>query len=152
MTPTTSDWPAANTQHGLLMAVGEFLQQHGLIERLRRVPLPQKTRRFSPQTKLVEFLAGILSGMEYLEDLNEGPHPLTKDPLVAQAWGQSGFAHYSGVSRRLEVCQAQTVTAVEQALSDFSRPFVVAQADELLRRGTAIIYVRPTAGRGQRAL
>jgi hypothetical protein len=52
VTTTTSDWPAANTQHGLLVAFGEFLQQHGLIERLMQVPVPQKTRRFSPQTRL----------------------------------------------------------------------------------------------------
>ena len=140
MTTTTSDWPATNTQHGLLVAFGEFLQQHGLIESLMHVPVPQKTRRFSPQTKLVEFLAGILSGVEYLEDLNEGPHPLANDTVVARAWGQSGFAHYSSVSRTLEACQAHTVKAVEQAISDFSRPFIAAQVDELLRRGMAIIY------------
>ncbi len=51
MTTTTSDWPAANTPHGLLVAFGEFLQQHGLIEGLMQVPVPQKTRRFSPQTR-----------------------------------------------------------------------------------------------------
>ncbi len=78
--------------------------------------------------------------MEHLEDLNEGPHPLANDTVVAQAWGQSGFAHYSGVSRTLEACQAHTVKAVEQAISDFSRPFIAAQIDELLRRGMAIIY------------
>lgn len=140
MTTTTSDWQTANTQHGLLVAFGEFLQQHGLIESLMRVPIAQKTRRFPPQAKLVEFLAGILSGMEHLEDLNEAPHPLTKDPVVIQAWGQVGFAHYSSVSRTLEVCNAQTVQAVEQAIADFSRPFIAAQVNELLRRGAAIIY------------
>ena len=140
MTTKTSDGQAANTQHGLLVAFGEFLQQHGLIERLMKVAIPQKTRRFSPQTKLVEFLAGILSGMEHLEDLNAGPHPLTKDPVVAQAWGQSGLAHYSSVSRTLDVCSARTVKAVEQVISDFSRPFIAAQINELLRRGAAIIY------------
>ena len=121
---TTSDWPAANTQHGLLVAFGEFLKQHGLIESLMRVPIAQKTRRFPPQAKLVEFQVGILSGMEHLEDLTEAPHPVTKDPAVIQALGQSGFAHYSSVSRTLEVCAAQTVQAVEQAISDFNRPFI----------------------------
>ena len=140
MTTKTSDWPGANTQHGILIAFGEFLQQHGLIERLMQVPVPQKTRRFSPQTKLVEFLTGILSGMEYLEDLSAGPHPLTKDPLVAQAWGQAAFAHYSSVSRTLDVCDAHTVKAVEQVIATFSQPFIAVQINELLRCGTAIIY------------
>jgi hypothetical protein len=140
VTTTTSDWPAANTQHGLLVAFGEFLQQHGLIERLMQVSIAQKTRQYPPQAKLVEFLAGILSGIEHLEDLTEAPHPLTKDPVLIQAWGQAGFAHYSTVSRTLEACTAQTVHAVEQAIAEFSRPFIAAQVNELLRRGVAIIY------------
>jgi hypothetical protein len=80
-----------------------------VIDRLRGVTAGQKTRQFAPQTKLVEFLAGIMSGMEYLEDLNDGPHPLVQDTWVAQAWGQPRFAHYSGVSRTLEACDEQTV-------------------------------------------
>jgi hypothetical protein len=123
----------------MLVALGEFLSQHGLIERLMNVPVPQKTRRFPPQTKLVEFLAGIVSGLEHLEDLNTGPRPLAKDPVVAQAWGQSGFAHYSSVSRALDACDAATVTAVEQAIEAFSRPFVSRTVQDLLRRGEPII-------------
>lgn len=59
MTTAASEWPGANTQHGMLVALGEFLSQHGLIERLMNVPIPQKTRRFAPPAKLVEFVAGI---------------------------------------------------------------------------------------------
>ena len=139
MTTVASEWPGANTQHGMLVALGEFLSQHGLIERLMNVPVPQKTRRFPPQTKLVEFLAGIVSGLEHLEDLNTGPRPLAKDRVVAQAWGQSGFAHYSSVSRTLDTCDDATVTAVEQAIEAFSRPFLAATVQDLLRRGKPII-------------
>ncbi len=130
----------ANTQHGVLVAFGEFLSQHGLIDRLMHVPIGQKTRTFAPQTKLVEFLAGIMSGVEYLQDLNDGPQPLAKDSVVARAWGQAGFAHYSGVSRTLDACDEHTVAAVEQAISEFSRPFIAAAIDDLLRRGAPLIY------------
>lgn len=140
MTVAASEWPGANTQHGMLVALGEFLRQHGLIERLMNVPVAQKTRRFLPQTKLVEFLAGIVSGLEHLEDLNTGPRPLAKDPVVAQAWGQSGFAHYSSVSRTLDVCNDATVAAVEQAIEAFSRPFLATTIQDLLRRGEPIIF------------
>jgi hypothetical protein len=124
----------------MLVALGEFLRQHGLIERLMSVPVPQKTRQFSPQTKLVEFLAGIISGLEHLEDLNTGPRPLAKDPVVAQVWGQSGFAHYSSVSRTLDACNDATVAAVEQAIEAFSRPFLATMIQDLLRRGEPIIF------------
>lgn len=140
MTTTSSDWPVANTEHGLLVAFGEFVQQHGLIEQLMQVPVKQKTRTFAPQTKLVELLAGIMSGMEHLADLNDGPHPVAKDSIVARAWGQPGFAHYSTVSRTLEACDAQTVLAVEHALNDFSRPFIDEMVHDLLRRGEPIVY------------
>lgn len=124
----------------MLVALGEFLRQHGLIERLMNVPVPQKTRCFPPQTKLVEFLAGIVSGLEHLEDLNTGPRPLAKDRVVAQAWGQPGFAHYSSVSRTLDACDEATVTAVDQAIQAFSRPFVSTTVQDLLRRGEPIIF------------
>jgi len=140
VTTTASDWATANTEHGLLVAFGEFLQQHGLIERLMQVPIPQKTRTFAPQTKLVEFLAGIMSGMEYLSDLNDGPHPVAKDTVVARAWSQLGFAHYSNVSRTLEVCDEHTVAMVERAIADFSRPFIDQAVHDLLRRGEPVLY------------
>ena len=50
---------STNTEHGLLVAFGKFLRQHGLLDRLRQVPVPQKTQGFKPQDKLIEFLAGI---------------------------------------------------------------------------------------------
>ena len=140
MTTISSDWPVANTAHGMLVAFGEFLQQHGLIERLMQVPVKQKTRTFEPQTKLVEFLAGIMSGLEHLVDLNDGPHPIAPDKIVARAWGQPGFAQYSTVSRTLEACDARTVSVVEQALNAFSRPFIDEQVHELLRQGVPLIY------------
>lgn len=78
----------SDTEHGLLIAFGQFAQQHGLVSRLMQVPIDQKTRTFTPQTKLLELLVGTLAGIEYLRDLNDGPHPIAKDPLVAEAWGK----------------------------------------------------------------
>jgi len=128
------------TEHGLLVALGEFLRQHGLLEQLRQVPVPQKTHGFKPQDKLIEFLAGIMSGIEHLQDLNYGPHPLIRDSTVAQAWGLAGFAHFTTIGRTLARCDAQTVAATEAAITAFSRPFVHTTVHELLRRGQPLIY------------
>lgn len=138
----TSDWTrfASNTDHGLLVALGEFLQQHGLLDQLMQVPIPQKTIKHAPQAKLIEFLAGIFSGIEYLSDLNDAAHPLAKDAFVARAWGLPQFAHYSGVSRTLEACDLQTVSAVRQAIETFSQPFMRTAVHELLRSGHVIVY------------
>ncbi|MEP7359690.1 MAG: hypothetical protein ABI847_20730, partial [Anaerolineales bacterium] len=124
----------------MLVAFGEFLQQHGLLERLHQVPIGQKTRGFTPQAKLIEFLAGIMSGIEHLQDLNAGPRPLVPDRCVAQAWGLERFAHYSSVSRTLAAGDDQTVAAVEAAITAFGRPFIETSVHELLRRGQPLVY------------
>ena len=135
-----SDGTLSYTDHGLLVAFGEFLQQHGLVNQLKHVPIPQKTGTFTPQAKLIEFLAGLFSGIEYLSDLNDAPHPLAQDHLVAHAWGLSGFAHYSGVSRTLSACDANTVAAARQAIETFSQPFIRTAVHELTRQGLAIVF------------
>jgi hypothetical protein len=140
MTTAASDWSQANTSHGMLVAFGEFLNQYRLIEKIMQVSVDQKTRKFTPQTKLVEFLAGILSGMEHLQDLNDGAQPVAKDGVVARAWGQAGFAHYSGVSRTLDACNEETVAAVEKVIDEFSQPFIAMAVHDLLRRGAAIVF------------
>ena len=77
-----------------------------------------------PQTKLIEFLVGILGGIEYLQELNQGPHPIVKDPTIAQAWGQALFRHYSQVSRTLEAADEQTLAEVVAVLGTVSAPFI----------------------------
>ncbi|MCC7359739.1 MAG: hypothetical protein IT317_09690 [Anaerolineales bacterium] len=140
MSEMPSDWPITNTEHGMLVAFGEFLQQHGLLEQLRQVPVAQKTRELVPQAKLIEFLAGIMSGIEHLQDLNHGPRPLVSDPVVARAWGLKRLVHYSSVSRSLHACDAHTVAAVEAAIARFSQPFVDQAVHELVRRGQPLVY------------
>jgi hypothetical protein len=137
---SVSAWPITNTEHGMLVAFGAFLEQHGLLDRLRQVPIAQKTRDFAPQAKLIELLAGIMSGIEYLQDLNDGPRPLAQDATVARAWGLDGFAHYASVSRTLHACDAQTVVQVEAAISAFSQPFINTTVHELVRRGQPLIF------------
>jgi hypothetical protein len=135
-----SDGTLSYTDHGLLVAFGEFLQQHGLLDQLMQVPIPQKTGTFTPQAKLIEFLAGLFSGIEYVSDLNDAPHPLAQDNLVACAWGLPGLAHYSGVSRTLKVCDAATVAAVRQAIETFSQPFIRTAVHELTHRGLSVVF------------
>jgi len=137
---SSPEWPITNTEHGMLVAFGEFLQQHGFLDRLRQVLVPQKTHAFSPQDKLIELLIGIMSGIEHLQDLNHGPRPLTKDAAVAQAWGIERFAHFTTVGRTLAACDEQTVVATEAAIQAFSRPFVESAVHELLRRGQRVVY------------
>jgi len=106
-----TDLPASVlTSHAMLIPWGIFAQRVGLVGHLEEVPVPQREREHSPQTKLIEFLAAILSGCAYLQDISRGPHPLDQDQAVAQAWGQEEWADYSGVSRTLKASTGETVT------------------------------------------
>jgi hypothetical protein len=120
----SADSDAAVTDHALLVVLGQFAQHLGLIPLLEAVPLAQKKVDHAPQTKLIEFLVGILAGIDQLQALNDAPTPLVGDPTVHQAWGQPAFAHYSGVSRTLAAADADTLQAVLDALAQISRPFL----------------------------
>jgi len=81
-----------------------------------------------------------VSGIEHLQDLHRGPRPLTKDAVVARAWGLECFAHSTTVGRTLAACDEQTVAATEAAIHAFNRPFVESAVHELLRRGRPVVY------------
>jgi len=118
-------WPTITpTEHAMLVVWGLFARQIGLVEKLQALSLPQRTRDHSPQTKLIQFLVAILGGCEYLQDMSKGPHPLVKDQAVAEAWGQPGWADYSGVSRTLKACTADNVQDFVAALNAVSQPFI----------------------------
>ena len=138
---------AGLTSHAMLVPWGLFAQQIGLIERLREVPLAQRTRDHTPQDKVIEFLVATLSGCPYLQDISQGAHPLDQDQVVAQAWGQEGWADYSGVSRTMAACTSDTVAALEAALIDVSRPFLEQEVLLALRQQGVLLYDGDLTGR-----
>jgi hypothetical protein len=137
----------ASTDHALLVLLGEYARQLGLIERLQAVPIDQRQGDYSPQSKLIEFLVTILAGLEHLEDLNQAPDPLVKDQAVITSWGQVGFAHYSGVSRTLSAAGDDTLREVLQVLETVSQPFIDAEVMALVRRGQMLVLDADLTGR-----
>ena len=137
----------ASTDHALLVVLGEYARQLGLIERLQGVPIDQRQGDYSPQSKLIEFLVAILAGLEHLEDLNQASMPLVKDQAVIASWGQTGFAHYSGVSRTLDAAGDDTLSEVIEVLETVSQPFIDAEVMALARRGQALVLDADLTGR-----
>jgi hypothetical protein len=137
----------ASTDHALLVVLGEYARQLGLIERLQAVPIDQRQGDYTPQSKLIEFLVGILAGLEHLEDLNQAAAPLVKDQAVITSWGQAGFAHYSGVSRTLSAAGDDTLSEVIEVLQTISQPFIDAEVMALARRGQALVLDTDLTGR-----
>ena len=134
----------ATTDHAWLVVLGHFAQALKLISGLEGVPLKQRKGpdETKPQMKLIEFLVGLLGGLEYLQDLNKGPQPIAKDESIAQAWGQAIFRHYSQVSRSLELADEETLAGVIEVLRQVSTPFIQAAVmEEVKRKGHLMIDV-----------
>jgi hypothetical protein len=125
----------ATTDHAWLVVMGYLAQALGLITKLEGVPIAQrKGPDCGPQTKIIEFLVGILGGIEYLQDLNLAEQPIAKDSTIVQAWVQEIFVHYSNVSRTLEASDEETLAAIVEVLQSIARPFIEAGVLETLKR------------------
>jgi hypothetical protein len=149
LTPESAhDTPrVVRTAHAMLVPWGLFARQIGLVERLEQVPVSQRSRTHTPQTKLIQFLVAILGGCAYLQDMSGGPHPLDRDQAVAEAWGQPAWADYSGVSRTLNACTAETVAAIREAVARVSGPFIDQEVVLSLRDQGILIYDGDLTGR-----
>jgi hypothetical protein len=137
----------ALTSHGILVPWGLFAQRIGLVEGLEQVPIPQRQRTHPPQTKLIEFLVAMLAGCVYLQDISRGPHPLDQDQTGAWFWGQEQWADYSGVSRTLWACTAETVSAIQTTLQQVSQPFIDREVMLSLRGRGLLVYDGDLTGR-----
>lgn len=115
---------AQDTMHAFLVAWGWFAEHIGLIQAMEAVPLKQKRYHHTPQGKVLEFLVAILAGLRHLQDISDEAHPLVKDRAVAEAWGQVGWADYSGVSRTLSGLSWDEARQINSVLERISEPFV----------------------------
>ena len=92
----------------------------GLPQRFQRLSLKQKAYQHTPQAKVLEFLVAILAGLPHLQDISRAAHPLDKDQAVAEAWGQEGWADYTGVSRTLKALSWDKAHQIVQVLEDWT--------------------------------
>ena len=118
-----------------MVAWGWFAEETGLVQKIQAVALKQKTRSHSPQSKVLEFMVGTLVGIRHLQELSLSAHPLDRDGAVAQAWGQTGWADYSGVSRTLSALSWAEVQAIVAVLDEVSQPYLQAELQRLRSTG-----------------
>jgi hypothetical protein len=135
------------TQHAMLVAWGHFARTLGLTKRLAGLPIDQKAVVRAPHEKVVEFLVGLLSGIEYLADLSTGPAPLAQDGEVAIAWQLQPLADASGVSRTLAACDAASVRALKGVLDAIGQPFLERAVSDLRQRQETLVLDVDLTGR-----
>jgi len=135
------------TQHAFLVAWGWFAEHIGLPGRFEGIALKQKRYQHTPQTKVLEFLVSVLGGGQYLQDISQAAHPLDKDQAVAEAWGQPGWADYSGVSRTLTSLSWEEARKIAQVLEEISQGFLDAELHLLRTEGKRLQYDGDLTGR-----
>lgn len=132
--------PETLTHHAMLVVWGQFAQSIGLIDKIQSVSLHQKTVEHSPQRKILEFLVAILAGLEHLRDLSRSAHPIDQDQAVAKAWGQAGWADYSGVSRTLAGLTQAEAEQIAGALEQIARPILAEEVMRALQSSGRLTY------------
>jgi len=111
------------TEHGILVPLGRFARQVGLLDDLERIPFDMKTVVYSPGDKLAELLCHICGGGMHVKELEDSAHPLIADPAVAAAWGQTAFASASGVNALLRKATDETVAGAQRELRAVLAPY-----------------------------
>src|ERR1700690_4570210 len=129
-----------DTQHALVIAWGHFAREIGLISGIEAAKLNQKVYEHTPQAKVIEFLVAILSGAKHLQDISLAAHPLDKDLAVAEAWEQTGWADYSGVSRTLKRLSWAEAKSLVSVLEHISQPFLESELAVLRSQGRGLQY------------
>jgi hypothetical protein len=129
-----------DTQHALLVPWGHFAKEIGLLSGIEAVKINQKIYEHTPQAKVVEFLVAILSGAKYLQDISLAAHPLDKDVAVAEAWGQAGWADYTGVSRTMSALSWSEAHEIVSVLERVSQPFLDSELSVMRSQGSQLQY------------
>ncbi len=146
-TQTSPELSEKLTQHAMLVIWGLYARQIGLVKAIEQVKLKQKTRTHRPQKKVLEFLVAILAGLPYLKDISRSAHPLDKDQMTAEAWGQVAWADYSGVSRTLQHLNDDEVAALVVALDSVSQSFIDREVECALEKDGKLVYDGDLTGR-----
>ena len=97
-----------------LAIVGMNIQQMGIWEMIsQQVKIQQKTVTHTPLQKLQDAFINIMAGGQGIVEVNQRVKP---DASLSAAFGRQGCADQSGISTTLNVCDADNVGQLRQAM------------------------------------
>jgi len=100
-----------NTQYAPLAVLSAHFQKNQLLDPLKEVSIPMKTRVFSPGDKLIQVLLSILAGCGPLYEFNERLKP---ELGLAAIWGFETFSDQSGLSRVLDALSLKQIESLQE--------------------------------------
>lgn len=107
-----------NTQYAPLAVLCAHYQAKQLLEPLKQIPIPMKSRVFSPGDKLIQVLLSILAGCGPLYELNERLKPETG---LAALWGWPAFSDQSNLSRTLDALSQKQIECLQAQTRQIGR-------------------------------
>ena len=104
-----------------LAIVGMNIQQMGIWDMIdQKVKIQQKTVTHTPLQKLQDAFINIMAGGQGIVEVNQRVKP---DASLSAAFGRQGCADQSGISTTLNVCDADNVAQLRQALQTIYRRY-----------------------------
>jgi hypothetical protein len=107
-----------NTQYAPLAVLCAHYQTKQLLDPLRQVKIPMKTRVFSPGDKLIQVLLSILAGCGPLYEFNERMKPETG---IAAIWDLVAFSDQSNLSRTLDALSLKQIEVLREKTDGIKR-------------------------------
>jgi hypothetical protein len=104
---------SVNTQFGPVAALLSYYEQQNVLDPLQNVVPAVKKSDFPLDSQLTQVLLSILTGCEYLSQVNTRLRPERK---LAQVYRISGFADQSTLSRSLDQLSLANLAELEQAV------------------------------------
>ena len=98
-------------QYAPLAVLCAHYQSNQLLDPLKQVPIPMKSRVFGPGDKLIQVLVSILAGCGPLYEVNERLKPETG---LASLWGWEAFSDQSNLSRVLGALSLKQIGPLEK--------------------------------------
>jgi len=110
---------SVNTQFGPVAALLTYYQQQQVLEPFKNVVPAVKKRDFPLDSQLTQIFLSILTGCEYLSQVNTRLRPERK---LAQVYRNDQFAHASTLSRSLDGLSLTNLTELEQTVQAICLP------------------------------
>lgn len=110
---------SVNTQFGPVAALLAYYQQQEVLEPLKKVVPAVKKSDYPLDSQLTQILLSILTGCEYLSQINTRLRPERK---LAQVYRIDQFAHVSTLSRSLDGLSLANLAELEQAVQAICQP------------------------------
>jgi len=107
-----------NTQYAPLACISAHYQTNHVLKPLEQVPIPMKTRDFSPADKLKQVLLSIMAGCETVSEVNSKLKP---EMHLAAICGWPRFADQSTMSRMLDELTLKQIGQLRQNTTAISQ-------------------------------